>query len=83
MKKAIINPEIKEQIFTMYRNIRCLREKNNLTTKQLAEIMEISEKKLIISENCKEIGCFNSKHLRNACLYFNVSADDLFKKNLH
>lgn len=77
------NPEIREQIFTMYRNIKYLREKNKLTIKQLSEIMEISERNLIMAENCKELGCFNCKHLKNACLYFNVSADMLFNESLY
>lgn len=73
MKKMDVSPEIKEQIFTMYRNIKYLREKNNLTIKQMAEIIEISEKKLMQAESCTDIGCFYDKHIRNACLYFKVS----------
>ena len=83
MKKAEINPEIKEQIFTMHKNIKYLRVKNALTTKQLAEIIEISENKLMRAEACTDAECFYDKHIRNVCIYFNISADILLNEQVY
>ena len=83
MEKRNVNPEIKKQIFTMYKNVKFLREKNGLTIAQLAEIIGISEKKLMQAEACTDIGCFYDKHIRNICLYFKVSADTLLKEKLY
>ena len=83
MKKINISCEIKEQVFTMHKNIKYLREKNELTIKQMAEIMKISEKKLIRAESCTDTGCFYAKHITNACIYFNVSADVLMNEKLY
>ena len=82
MKNPNIPPEIKNQIFTFYRNVKYLREKSGLTTKQLSEIIGISEKKLSAAENCESVGCFYDKHVKNVCVYFNVSADVLFYEEL-
>ena len=67
----------------MYRNIKFLREKHGLTLKELAEIMEISEKKLIGAESCADVGYLYDKHLRNICIYFNVSADTLLNEKFY
>ena len=82
MEKMNVNPEIKKQIFIMYKNVKFLREKNELTIKQLAEIIGISEKKLIQAESCTDAGYFYDKHIRNICLYFKVNADILFRRKI-
>ena len=82
MEKETIYSEIREQIFIMYRNIKYLREKNGLTTKQLAEILKMREQKLIEAENCFGVGYFHEKQLKNACAYFQISTDELLSENL-
>jgi len=74
---------MKKPIFTLYRNIKYLRKQNRLTTGQLAEIIEISEKKLIAAERCEDVGYLYDKHLKNICLYFKVGADMLFNERLY
>ena len=83
MKKTDISSEIKEQIFTMYKNVKFLREKNELTIKQLAETIGISKKKLVQAESCADVGYLYDKHIKNICLYFKVSADVLLKEKLY
>ena len=83
MKRYALGPKMEEQIFTLYKNIKYLRVKHKLTIKQMASIINISEKKLIHAEACREIGCFYDKHIRNVCLYFKVSADMLLRKPLY
>lgn len=74
---------IREQIFTFYKNVKYLREKNNLTIKQMAEIIDISEKRLMQAECCVHARCLSVKHLRNICLYFKMSADTLMEDKLY
>ena len=49
MKQQNPNQELMEELFTFYRNIKRLREQLGLSTKEFADIIEISEKKLILS----------------------------------
>lgn len=77
MHESDLNPEIMEQVYTVHRNVKHLREKNKLTIKQMAEIMDISEEKLILAEACIDIDCFYDIHIINVCTYFKVSADEL------
>ena len=82
MEKENIYIEIRDQIFTLYRNIKYLREKNGLTTKQMAQILGMREKKLINVEKCLSIGHIDEKHLRNVCVTFKMSTDELLNENL-
>lgn len=80
MKKKQPSSKDGERIFAMYKKVNLLREQHSLSTKQLAEIIKISETKLILSEACKKTGCFYDIHIKNICDYFNIKPDDLFKK---
>ena len=82
MKKSTISREAMKNVFTMYLNVKYLREKNNLSTSQLAEIIQIDERKLIESEKCINTGYFYDTHIKRVCEYFNVNANDLFTRAL-
>lgn len=73
---------IKETIFTVYRNMNFLRNQHRLTTKQMAMIIDIDEEKLIEAERCENIDCLYDIHIRNICRFFEVRPDDLFEKTL-
>ena len=62
----------------MYKNVKYLREQSGLSTKQFAEMIKISEAKLILSEACEETGCFYDIHIKSICDYFKIKPDDLF-----
>ena len=81
MKKAI-NPEIKEHVFYLYKNVKYLREKNGFSIKQMATIINIKEKSLTLSENCAELGYFNDEHIKKICAFFGVAPNVLFRKKL-
>ena len=66
----------------MYKNVKYLREQHGLSIKQLAEIIKISEAKLMLSEECKETGCFFDIHIKNACDYFKIDPESLFKNEM-
>ena len=54
--------EVKDRIFFLYKNVKYLREKNGLSAKQMASIINIKEKYLTLSENCIDFGYFNDEH---------------------
>ena len=69
----------RDEIFTLYRNLKLLREKHGLTTKQLAEILCIDERRLILAESCTQTGCLLDLHIKRAADFFQVKPDALFK----
>ena len=83
MKKSNLDPQIVEAVFTMYKNAKYLREQHGLSTEEMAKIIEISEKKLIMAEACVETECFYDMHIKNICEYFQVTANDLFTKKIY
>lgn len=83
MKNEISDQEITEAVFTFHRNIKYLREKAGLSTKQLADIIGASEETLILAESCTEINCLHDLHLKNICRYFKTGADELFYEKLY
>lgn len=82
MCESDLNAEIVEQVYTLYSNVKHLREKNSFTIKQMAEIMDIREEKLMLAETCTDIDCFYDIHIKNICTYFKVSADYLFMEKM-
>lgn len=83
MKNQNVSPETIEEIYEIHRNVKKLREKHGLTTKQFAKIIDIKEKKLMLSETCTEVNCFYAHHIKNICDRFKIKVDDLFKKDLY
>ena len=75
-------PEFKDHIFNLYRNVKFLRERKGLSIKQMAVIINIKEKHLILFENYSDFGYFNDEHIKKACVFFNVTPNDLFRKRL-
>ena len=72
----------KDQIFNLYKNVKYLRENNGLSAKQIAIIINIKEKQLLLSENCKEFGYFNDEHIKKLCAFFKITPNALFRKRL-
>ena len=77
-----IESEIKDRICNLYKNVKYLREKNGLSAKQMASIINIKEKRLILSENCIDFGYFNDEHIKKLCAFFKVTPNVLFRKKL-
>ena len=75
-------PEAKDCIFNLYKNVKYLREKNGLSAKQMANIINIKEKHLTLSENCMDFGYFNDEHIKKLCAFFKVTPNVLFRKKL-
>lgn len=82
-KYSNVNPELVEQVHMMYRNIKYLREKNGLTQKELAAILEISEAKVKRMEAFDEVGLLYVHHIIALCEYFKVSYKDFMETKLY
>lgn len=74
--------DIKDRIFNLYKNVKYLREKNGLSAKQLANIINIKEKNLTLSEECIDFGYYNDEHIKKLCVFFNVTPNILFREEL-
>ena len=81
MKKSNLKSDFIETIFTFYRNVKRLSEHLGLSTKEFADIIEISEKKLILSEECTDVGYFYDIHINNIYDNFHVMPSELFDKD--
>lgn len=79
MKKSNLNQQLTEKIFVFYRNVKRLREQLGLSTKEFADIIEISEEKLILSEACTSVGYFYDFHIKNIYDNFHVKPSELFE----
>lgn len=78
MKKTLNKENLSEKIFTLYRNVKFLREQHGLTTARFAKIINMYEEDLILAEACYAVGFFCDYHIKNICDYFSISPDDLF-----
>ena len=79
MRESNLDSQLTEKIFTFYRNVKHLREQHGLSTKEFADIIEISEKKLILSEACTGVGYFYDVHIKNIYDHFHVKPSELFE----